>query len=52
MSTPQESFSITRVVESLVNKIDLSEKEAEAVLDHLLREGANEVQISVFSLPA
>jgi hypothetical protein len=48
VSAPPESFSIARVVESLVNKIDLSEKEAEAVLDHLLRGGANEVQISVF----
>ena len=48
MSAPPESFSITRVVESLVNKIDLSEKEVEVVLDHLLHGGENEVQISVF----
>lgn len=46
VSAAPKLFSIAGVVESLINKIDLSAEEAEAVLDHLLHGEANAAQIS------
>lgn len=46
VSAAPKSFTIAGVVESLINKIDLSAEEAEAVLDHLLHGEANAAQIS------
>eukprot|EP01018_Ginkgo_biloba_P029108 Gb_38022 [translate_table: standard] len=45
VSATPETVSISKVVESLIQRIDLSEAQAETVLDHMLN-GASEAQIS------